>query len=90
MMQSVVRDEGYYHLGPQGWCRKDNRPFPENRVETWRYEMEQPSPCAKQQIRLTRVWAAQNAERDRSALHAHFGEAVIPASKKSITLECYV
>jgi hypothetical protein len=91
MTGSAVHDEGYYHLGPQGWCRKDAPPFPENRVETWRFELEQPSSHAKQQIHLTRIWVAQNApEAARQALHLRFGEAVVPATEKSIIVQCRV
>jgi hypothetical protein len=91
MTGSAAHDEGYYHLGPQGWSRKDARPFPESRVETWRYEMDQPSPHAKQQIHLTRVWVALNAaEPARQTLHHQFGEAIVPATEKSIIVQCRV
>lgn len=91
MTGSAVHDEGYYHLGPQGWSRKDQRPFPENRVETWRYEMEQPSALAKEQIHLTRVWIAKNAsELTRNTLHFLFGEAVAPKTGRSILVQCRV
>ena len=42
-------DEGFYHLTPDGWERRDAEPFPAGRLETWRFHAEVPSDAAKQQ-----------------------------------------
>ena len=34
-------DAGFYHLRPGGWVRQDNEPFPNDRIETWRFTMHQ-------------------------------------------------
>ncbi|HTT84201.1 MAG TPA: hypothetical protein VMF67_12020 [Rhizomicrobium sp.] len=91
MCSAVAHEEGYFHLGPNGWSREDRKPFPTDRLETWRYEMDQPSPAAKQQIHLTRVWIQRNApESQRRTLHARFGEAVAPEMDKSILVQCRI
>jgi hypothetical protein len=74
------RSEGYYHLTPEGWRRQDQEPFPENRVETWRYEMEQPSQWSKEYERWSCVWASPDHSRqDRDALRTRFS---LPTGKR--------
>jgi len=91
MNNTIAHDDGYFHLGPRGWSRKDATPFPWDRIETWRYEMDQPSPAAKQQIHLTRVWVQRTVpESERQSLHARFGEAVAPETGKSILVQCRI
>ena len=53
-------DSGYFHLTPKGWVRKDIAPFPEDRCETWLYEMEWPAEDAKEQVILTKIWVSPN------------------------------
>ena len=91
MHNAIAHDEGYFHLGPRGWSRNDGQPFPLDRMETWHYEMDQPSTAAKQQIHLTRVWIREDVpEVDRRILHTRFGEAVIPEADKSIRVQCRI
>jgi hypothetical protein len=45
-------DFGYFHLTTKGWIRKDSEPFPDDRVETWSYDMEWPTGADKEQVRL--------------------------------------
>jgi hypothetical protein len=49
--QTPERDSGDFHLTAKGWIRKNTEPFPADRLETWRYEMVQPSGDAKAQVR---------------------------------------
>lgn len=82
-------DSGFFHLTPTGWIRKDSGPVPPGRVETWHYVMEQPSPDAKAQIRLTRRWIAPGMTAAECArLHKQFGEAVEPSNDREIILSC--
>ena len=83
-------ESGYFHLTPQGWVRQDSRPFPENRCETWLYEMEWPHEDAKEQVTLTKVWASSASETSNDALRARFGDAVAPSPARSVKLECRV
>jgi len=79
-----------FHLTPAGWTRKDHAPYPGDRVETWACETEQPSPDAKEHVRLTRLWIAPGAnESDCALLHRRFGEAIVPAHDRLITLACH-
>jgi hypothetical protein len=86
--EAMNSDSGEFHLTTKGWIRKDTAPYPEDRFETWRYEMIQPSGD-KAQIRLTRVWAkADLSEAQSAALHARFGEAVTPSHERHVVLDC--
>ena len=40
-----ISDEGYLHLTEKGWVRCDFEPFPTDRLETWHYETNTPSPA---------------------------------------------
>ncbi|HWC64129.1 MAG TPA: hypothetical protein VG501_10940 [Rhizomicrobium sp.] len=84
-------DKGYYHLTPKGWVRQDNLPYPDDRVETWLYEMECPAEDAKDQVCLTRVWfnPAWGA-RARDGLRSQFGEPLMATPERNVTLECLV
>ncbi len=48
MSEFPKTDRGYFHLTEHGWMRQDLPPFPANRAETWRYEMERPAEDAKE------------------------------------------
>ena len=86
----VNSDSGHFHLTANGWIRTDNEPFPKDRVETWKYEMECPALDAKEQVRLTRIWISPDiTETQSAALHEHNGEAVPPAHDRHITLDCW-
>jgi hypothetical protein len=43
-------ERGFFHLLSDGWHRGDKMPFPEDRLETWACEMEQPAEDAKERI----------------------------------------
>ncbi|HWB54375.1 MAG TPA: hypothetical protein VG722_09280 [Tepidisphaeraceae bacterium] len=80
-------DSGYFHLTEDGWVRKDDRPFPANRLETWRYEMECESEADKEKVHLTRIWSGTAPERaDR--LRQRYGEAIPPSHERHITVDC--
>lgn len=68
------RDHGYFHLTPDGWLRKDDEPFPAERVETWEYDMTQASGWSKENISLTCVWVSDaTARSERNDLRKRFG-----------------
>lgn len=84
-------ERGYFHLTGSGWVRLDRSPFPADRVETWKYEMEREAEDAKEQVCLTKVWSDPKADGDRVAnLHKQFGAPVKPARDRNVTLECQV
>ena len=84
-------ESGYFHLTPNGWVRKDMEPFPADRCETWRYEMEWPAEDAKEQVTLTKLWVSRKSPGSTNeALHARFGNPVSPNLKRNIMLECRV
>ncbi|HWU54119.1 MAG TPA: hypothetical protein VN175_01375 [Rhizomicrobium sp.] len=84
-------EHGFYHLLSDGWCRKDHQPFPEERLETWSYEMEQPAEDAKEHINLTRTWKRPGISAEGlQAFHVYFGEALLPSVCRNVTLECDV
>lgn len=90
-MSDTRSDEGFFHLTPTGWVRKDHGLVPEERVETWLYRMERPSPSAKARVRLTRIWTSQDIdEHSRDALRARFGDAVTPNADQNVLLTCDV
>jgi hypothetical protein len=78
-------DEGFYHLTPRGWVRKDVEPFPEGRVETWRYTMHQSSGWSEERRKLHCRWVEPNVSRDeRDSLRKQFGWPYGPRSKHSV------
>ena len=84
-------ERGFYHLLSDGWHRKDQGPFPEDRLETWAYEMEQPAEDAKERISLIRTWKRPGLSAEGlGAFHARFGEALLPTVSRNVTLECEV
>jgi hypothetical protein len=84
-------DNGYFHLTPTGWTRKDSEPPPADRLETWRYRLERPARDAKDEVTLTRVWISKNVTDAQSiALHTHHGEAVEPTRERNVVLDCHV
>jgi hypothetical protein len=91
MFHAATHDEGYFHLTPHGWVRQDNQPFPDDRVETWRYEMDCPAEDAKDQVCLTRVWFAPGTvEKARDALRSSFGQPLMATPERNVTLECLI
>ena len=84
-------ERGFYHLMSDGWHRKDQMPFPEDRLETWAFEMEQPAEDAKERIYLTRTWTRPGMSPEGlNAFHHCFGEALRPTVSRNVTLECEV
>ena len=85
------RDGGYFHLTPKGWVRKDIAPFPEDRRETWLYEMEWPAEDAKEQVILTKIWVSPDSSSPAiEKLRAQFGDPLAPSRKRNVKLECRV
>jgi len=84
-------ERGYFHLTPRGWERRDQAPFPDDRCETWYYEMNREAPDAKEQVTLARTWLRPNCDTAlKSELHALFGQPVEPSANRNVTLKCYV
>lgn len=84
-------DRGYFHLTPRGWERCDQAPFPSDRSETWYYELNRAAADAKEQVSLARTWICKNYDAaSNNALHAQFGDPVLPSSHRNVTLKCYV
>lgn len=84
-------EHGFFHLTPVGWVRRDVEPFPQDRVETWAYEMQCPAEDAKEQVSLTRTWVKPGLPPDScAAFHACFGEPVQPNLERNVLLECAV
>jgi len=92
MMTNYPKTErGFYHLLSDGWHRKDQLPFPDDRLETWAYEFEQPTEDAKERINLTRTWKRPGMSSEGlGVFHLCFGEAIIPTASRNVTLECEV
>jgi hypothetical protein len=84
-------ERGFFHLSSDGWHRKDQMPFPDDRLETWAFEMEQPAEDAKERINLTRTWKRPGMSREGlEAFHACFGEPMLPTESRNVTLKCEV
>jgi hypothetical protein len=67
------RDDGYFHLTPDGWKRQDEEPFPENRIETWQYSMHQASGWSKENVSWSCVWASpDHSPSEREVLRRRF------------------
>lgn len=91
MSEYPKSDSGFFHLTPQGWVRRDRQPFPEDRLETWSYEMECPAEDAKEHVCLTRIWVnSRVTPQDHDVIHARFGEPLLPTAERNIVLECRV
>jgi hypothetical protein len=87
----IATDKGYLHLTTQGWVRADAQPFPHDRIETWRWEMERPANDAKERDRLTRVWVSLDwSLATAKRLRAEFGEPVAPTADRVIDIQCVV
>jgi len=84
-------DRGYFHLTPHGWMRQDLPPFPADRAETWRYELECPAPDAKERVCLTKIWSRPDLSAEGlAALQSRYGEPLLPTPDRNVTLECSV
>jgi len=91
MSEYPKSDSGLFHLTPQGWVRRDQRPYPADRVETWSYEMECPAEDAKEQVCLTRIWTnLEITPQDHDVIRARFGEPLCPTVERNVVLECRV
>jgi hypothetical protein len=84
-------EDGYFHLTPSGWLRKDSEPFPPYRLETWKYQLERPAQDAKDEVTLTRVWISEDVTDAQSVvLHVRHGEAVQAMLTRNVVLDCHV
>jgi hypothetical protein len=84
-------ESGYFHLTQNGWTRKDSKPPPPDRLETWKYQLERPAPDAKDEVTLARVWISKDLTDAQSiALHERHGEAVLATRDRNVVLESYV
>lgn len=84
-------ETGYFHLTGTGWIRKDYLPYPPDRVETWKYEMEREANDAKEQVCLTRVWSDPHATAsDVAYLHRQYDHPLAPERGRNVKLECEV
>jgi len=89
--QVSERENGYFHLTPNGWTRKDSGAPPADRLETWKYELERPAPDAKDEVTLTRIWISKEVTSAQSVtLHTRHGEAVEATRERNVTLDCHV
>jgi hypothetical protein len=85
----VRSDSGLFHLTARGWIRKDFAPYPPDRVETWKYDMEQPHPDTKELAHLTRIWvSAEIPNAQLEDLRRRFGDALTPTADRHLTLDC--
>lgn len=88
MTNYPINDEGFYHLTRNGWIRKDQSPFPRDRVETWSYAMECPADDAKERVCLKRTWKHRDLGfQESEALRAKFGTPVQLTPGRNIILE---
>jgi hypothetical protein len=84
-------ENGYFHLTPHGWIRRDEIPFPPDRCETWLYEMERPYEDAKEKVTLTKIWISPSSDSAMTdGLRTRFGDPVAPTPARNVTLECRV
>ena len=91
MKQYPIQEKGLYHLTPKGWIRRDNAPYPPDRLETWSYAAECPSDDAKEQVCLRRIWKARlDSGSDHEALRSRFGIPVALQTNRNVLLECEV
>jgi hypothetical protein len=88
---AMQNDNGLFHLTAGGWIRGDFAPYPRNRVETWKYEMERPYPDAKEIVHLTRIWISPDVPESRlQELRKRYGDALVPTADRHVTLDCKV
>jgi hypothetical protein len=84
-------ESGYFHLTQKGWVRQDRPPFPQDRCETWLYEMEWPEEDAKEQVTLTKVWVSDSSDSAANdKLRTQFGDAILPTPDRNVKLQCRV
>jgi hypothetical protein len=89
--KTTSNDSGLFHLTAKGWVRKDFAPYPQDRVETWRYDMERPHPDAKEQAHLTRIWvSADVSDTQLQDFRKRFGDALTPTADRHLILDCRV
>lgn len=82
-------EEGFYHLTPAGWQRKDHLPFPADRLETWRFQSETLAEDAKEMVHLTRLWTSHaSTPEQRDQLRARFGNPVRATPELHLTIDC--
>lgn len=91
MDQFPKTEHGYFHLTAHGWIRRDHEPFPNDRIETWAYQMTCPNTDAKEQVFLIRTWIKPGTTAKRRAeYHAQFGEPLMASPERNVILECHV
>ena len=91
MSEYPTEERGFYHLTQSGWMRRDDSPFPKDRVETWSYQAIHLSDDAKERIWLTRIWKDTHlSSDDRKALRGRFGIPIELQTDRNITLQCEV
>jgi hypothetical protein len=84
---SYDSDEGYFHLTSNGWVRKDEEPFPPDRIETWEYSSSQASGWSREYQSVHCVWANADVSRsDRDALRKKFGNAAHLTASRDNTI----
>lgn len=89
MSDYPIAECGMFHLTPAGWTRKDRAPFPDDRLESWYFEREQPAEDAKERVCFMRRWVHHDASQTtRDALHARFGMPYKPDPTRNLILEC--
>jgi len=89
--ETLQSDSGLFHLTGSGWVRKDAAPYPEDRAETWQYEMERPHPDTKQIVHLTRIWISPSLPDEQiQILRKRYGGALAPTADRHVILDCHV
>jgi hypothetical protein len=84
-------DRGFLHLTPNGWERCDGQPFPQDRLETWAYEMGAANDDLREEVSLTRTWICSRiSEEGRAAFHACYGQPLHASVTRSIRFACEV
>lgn len=87
-MTYPISDRGFYHLTRHGWVRKDYAPFPDDRIETWSYDMECLADDAKERVCLRRTWKARGWDQQECQnLRTRFGPPIPVTAERNITLE---
>lgn len=85
-----ISDEGYLHLTDKGWVRCDSEPFPDDRLETWHYETNTPSPAHKELVHLTRIWKSARPDAEIAVIRHRYGDAVEPSAERHIVVDCHL
>jgi hypothetical protein len=77
----MQQDRRYFHLTPRGWIRQDHLPYPQDRVETWVYEIKRPAEDAEEEATLVQLWSNPAMKASAcDALRAWFAQTVMAAT----------